>query len=95
MPTRMYNQEFTEKGSSEGNSENGMSVEYVKFMEILKDGTEMGNKHYQIPMPFRNASIQLPNNRYQTWQRLSYLLKRFNRNKEFDHVRFMEEIISK
>ena len=41
--------------------------------------------------------IQLPNNRYQAWQRLSYLHKRFNRNKEFekDYVRFMEEIISK
>ena len=58
---------------------------------------KMVNKHYQIPLPFRSANIQLPNNRYQAWQRLSYLQKRFNRNKEFekDYVKFMEEIISK
>ena len=57
----------------------------------------MVNKHYQIPLPFRNANIQLPNNRYQAWQRLSYLQKKLNKNKEFekDYVRFMEEIISK
>ena len=97
MLTRMYNQEFTERGSPEGKSENGMSVEDVKFMKILEDEAKMVNKHYQIQLPFRNANIQLPNNRYQVWQRLLYLQKRFNRNKQFeeDYVRFIEEIISK
>ena len=57
----------------------------------------MVNKHYQIPLTFRNANIHLPNNRYQARQRLSYLQKRFNKNKKFekDYVRFMAEIISR
>ena len=74
-----------------------MPVEDVKFMKIMEDGAKMVNKHYQIPLPFRNPNNQLPNNRYQAWQRLSYLQERFNKNKEFekDYVRFMEETISK
>ena len=74
-----------------------MSVEDVKFMKTMEDGAKMVNKHYQIPLPFRNPNIQLLNNRCQAWQRLSYLKKRFNKNKEFekDYVRFMEDIISK
>ena len=61
--TRLHYQEFTESGSPEGKSENEMSVEDVKFMKILEDGAKMVNKHYQISSPFRNANIQLPNNR--------------------------------
>ena len=63
MPARLYNQEFTESGSPECKSEEGMSVEDVKFMKIMEDGAKMVNKHYQIPLPFRNPNIQLPNNR--------------------------------
>ena len=50
MLARLYNQEFTGSGSPEGKSENGMSVEDVKFVKIIKDGAKMVNKHYQIPL---------------------------------------------
>ena len=40
-----------------------MSVEDMKFMKILKDRTKMVYKHYQIALPFRDAKIQLLNNR--------------------------------
>ena len=59
-------------------------LEDLKFMKILEDGAKMVNKHYQIPLPFKNPNIKLPDNRYQAWQRLSYLQKRFNKNKEFE-----------
>ena len=74
-----------------------MSVEDVKFMKILEGRAKMVNKHYQIPLPFRNPNIQLLSSRRQAGQRLSYLYKRFNKNNESekDYSRFMEEIISK
>ena len=71
MLTIMYNQEFTERGSHESKSENGASLEALRFTKILEDGAKMVNKQYQIPLPFRNANIQPPNSRYQAWQRLS------------------------
>ena len=97
MLARFYNQEFTESGSPEGKSENGMFGEDVKFMKIMEEGVKMVNKYYQILLPFRNPNIHFPNNRYQAWQRLSYLQKRFNKNKEFekDYVRFTEKILLK
>ena len=68
-----------------------MSVDDVKFMKITEDGVKMVKKHYQISLPFKNPNIQIPNNRYQAWQRLSCLQKRFNKNKEFEkgYVRFI------
>ena len=62
--TRLYNQKFTESGSPEGKSENGISVEDVKLMKVVEDGAKMVNKNDQIPLPFRNANIQPPRSRY-------------------------------
>ena len=62
--TRLYNQKFTESGSPDGKSENGISVEDAKLMKLLEDGAKMVNKNDQIPLPFRNANIQLPNSSY-------------------------------
>ena len=62
--TRLYNQKFTESGSPDGKSENGISVEDAKLMKLLEGGAKMVNKNDQIPLPFRNANIQLPNSRY-------------------------------
>ena len=45
----------------------------------MEDAEKMLNRHYQIPLPFRNPNIQVPNDRYPAWQRLSYLQKRFNK----------------
>ena len=79
MLAKLYNQEFTESGSSEGKLQNGMSVEDVKFIKIMEDGAKMVNKHYQITLPFRNPNIQLPNNGdYHTYK------KGLTKNKEFE-----------
>ena len=50
-----------------------------------------------MPLPFPDVDIKFPNNRYQAWQRLAYLQKKFNRKEQFkkDYFRFMKEIISK
>ena len=46
MFARLYNQEFTESGSPGGKSENGMSVEDIKFLKILENEAKMVNKLY-------------------------------------------------
>ena len=37
----------------------------LKFIEILKNGKELIGGHYQIPLPFRNNKVNLPNNNSQ------------------------------
>ena len=96
MLTRMYNQEFSEAGILEKGIER-MSKEDKKFMKILNDETQLVDKHYKVPLPFRSTDVYLPNNRYQAKQRLSYLERKFNKNERFkeDYIRFMDEIIAK
>ena len=97
MLTRLYNLEFIEAGLTERKLEASMSREDQKFMKILQDGTQLRNGHYQIPLPFRDPCVNLPNNRYQARQRFSYLDKKFSKNSQFkeDYIRFMKDIIAK
>ena len=66
-------------------------------MKILQDGTQLRNGHYQVPLPFRDPCVNLPNNRYQARQRFSYLDKKFSKNNQFKegYIRFMKDIIAK
>ena len=97
MLTRLYNLEFMETGLTDRKSETSMSREDHKFMEILQEGTKLRNGHYQVPLPFKDPCIDLPNNRHQARQRFSYLEKKFSKNDQFreDYIRFMKDIIAK
>ena len=61
MLTRLYNQEFIENGPTEGKLETSMSKEDKKFMKILQEGTKLRNGHYQVPLPFKDPYVNLPN----------------------------------
>ena len=73
-----------------------MSREDQKFMKILQEGTKLRNSHYQVPLPFKEPCVNLPNNRYQARQRFSYLEKKFSKNDQFKeyYIRFMKDIIT-
>ena len=97
MLTRLYNLEFIEAGPTERKLEASLSREDKKFMKILKDGTQLRNGHYQVPLPFRDPCVNLPNNRYQARQRFSCLDKKLSKKNQFkeDYIRFMKDIIAK
>ena len=80
MLTRSYNLESIETGPTERKLETSMSREDQKFLKILQEGTNLRNSHYQVPLPFKGSCVNLPNNRYQARQRLSYLEKKFIKN---------------
>ena len=83
MLTRLYNLEFIEAGPTERRSEASMSREDQKFIKILQEGRKLRNGHYQVPLPFKDPCVNLPNNRYQARQRLSYLGKKLPKNDQF------------
>ena len=74
-----------------------MSQEDLKFIEILKNGTELVGGHYQVPLPFRKDEVNLPNNCSQAEKRFACLKKRLSRNPQFKqyYVKFMYELIKK
>ena len=71
-----------------------MSQEGQKFINILEEGTKLRNDHYQVPLPFKDPCVNLPNNRYQARHILSDLERKFSKNDQFkeDCIRFMKDI---
>ena len=61
MLARLYNQEFTESVFLNVNQK----MECLWKMWILWKSCKMENKRYEILLSFRNANMQLLNNRYQ------------------------------
>ena len=79
-----------------GNIED-ISREDREFLDILETGTRKDGAHYEVPLPFRNIGIQLPNNRNQAVKRMHHLKRRFIKDPQFfeEYKRQMEELVSK
>lgn len=90
---RMFELDFSEK-------ENGMvmSQEDRVFLSKVKEGIIYREEsHYELPLPFREQHVQLPNNRPQAAQRFIGLKKKLESNDKYraDYVDFMIGIIDK
>ena len=90
---RMFELDFSER-------ENGMAMsqENREFLRKAKEGIHhREDLHYELPLPFREQDVQLPNNRPQAAQRLIGLKKKLESNDKYraDYVDFMTGIIDK
>ena len=91
--SRMFELDFAER-------ENGVALsrEDRQFLKIVEEGIRhRDDMRYEIPLPFRDRNVQLPNNRSQAAQRLHGLRKRFQGDAKYcaEYVNFMSEIIEK
>lgn len=59
--TQQYNHDFPEKGFEEKKE---MLVKDYKFMQIMDSCAKMVHGHYQLPLPFKNNNLTMPNNRH-------------------------------
>ena len=64
--SEMYSNEFNESAGEK----RALSVEDEKFLATMKEGAQKINSHHQLPLPFRNISPIMPNNRCQALTRL-------------------------
>ncbi|XP_068713289.1 uncharacterized protein [Montipora foliosa] len=93
MAARMFELDFAER-------KNGVALsrEDRQFLKIVEEGIRhRDDMHYEIPLPFREGNVQLPNNRSQAVQRLHGLKKRLQGDTQYcvEYVSFMSEIIEK
>ena len=97
MLQQMYNHEFTKCQLLVNKDLADMSQEDLKFIETLKNGTELVGGHCQVPLPFRKDDVNLRNNRSPAEKIFACLKKRLSRNPQFkqDYVKFMIELIKK
>lgn len=68
-----------------------------RFLEIVTNSAKYVGGHIQIALPFRNASISMPNNKKVVQQRLRFLKKRFERDTVFhtEYKVFTNELLAK
>ena len=101
MFQKLYNEEFDEvqperKDGVFGELEN-LSAEDKQFTMMMGNGAKFVNGNYQLPLPLRNPTLIIPNNRTIMKKRANYLKMRFMKNKKFfeDYQKFVNGLLQK
>ena len=76
MFERIFHNDFSEIKQLQlkeiGNIEE-ISREDKKFLKILEKGTKKNGNHYEVPLPFTDTDVKLPNNKNQADRRINQL----------------------
>ncbi|MBM6549261.1 hypothetical protein, partial [Streptococcus dysgalactiae] len=72
---RLYNHEFGDLSNERGSN----SREDKDALAIVAEGVRVQNSHFEIPLPWRSDSKQIPNNKDMVEKRLQYLKRRLQR----------------
>lgn len=94
MVKRMFEQDFSEGFAGL----QGLSIEDWRFLTIAEEGVcHLEDGNYELPLPLKNPSVKLPDNRELAVCRLSQLKRRFMTNEQYrrDYVEFMENVIKR
>ena len=98
---KLYNTDVTESKTmlTNGVNENltEVSTEDIAFLKLMDSKCSRSGDHYELPLPFRDEDINLPNNRILAEKRLQYLKKKFQEDEKFqsDYKAFMKTIFEK
>ena len=102
MFQRMYKNDFIEGNTIKVSSRVMKDAEEVssedrRFLQIVEEKTAKAGELYVVPLPFRNESLDMPNNRKQAMKRLMHLKDRFKRSQSYfaDYKKFMDDLITK
>ena len=92
---RALESDFPEKHYEE---DTVMSQEDIKFLKIVENAIRQDEEgYYEMPLPFKTDSPNLPNNKELAEKRLSHLKRRFLRDQQYfeDYKKFMSDIIER
>ena len=94
---KLFELDFNEHTSKNPPEEVGHSQEDRRFLKTVSNGNKLTSGRYEIPLPFRQSQVDLPNNREQAakrapWQRRKMVQKAQYRN---DYVAFINDITDK
>ena len=98
---KLYNADFTESKTTLTNGINEnlteVSTEDIAFLKLMDSKCSRSGDHYELPLPFRDEDINLPNNKMLAEKRLQYLKKKFQKDEKFqsDYKAFMKTIFEK
>ena len=72
-------------------------MEEINFLKIMDEEYTRFDGHYQLPLPFRNSEVDLPNGRWSAKRRLQCLKKKLQKDEKFrtDYIAFMDNLFNK
>ena len=90
---KMFEQDFIEARLEE----RPFSFEDRKFMKMTDGVQQRKDSHYELPLPFNQELVKLPNNKEVTLNRLSKLKTRLQHDSRYrrDYLLFMAEVIDR
>ena len=109
MLLEMYEQDFNEPSPKEMKKaqisqaternqlpkETANSKEDNRFLEKMRTEVTLINGHYQLPLPFRNEAVNMPNDRQQAIKRAMWMKHNFKDSKYHEYCAdFMTKIIT-
>ncbi|KAJ8393313.1 hypothetical protein AAFF_G00062140 [Aldrovandia affinis] len=94
MLVRQYNQDFPEKENEEKRE---MSCEDRRFMDLATSSAVLKNRHYHLPLPFRDKDVVMPNNHEMAVQWTVNLARRFKKDSAYaaEYKAFMDNVLAK
>lgn len=84
--------------TSREDNETSLSCEDRKFLDTMEIGIHKNETgHWEMPLPFRQTEVRMPNNRNQAVHRLNGLLRMLKKKPQMekDYLDFMDKILSK
>ena len=90
---QMYQMDFSEVESEQ----RSYSKEDHRFISLMESEVKKVDGHYQVPLPFKNKNIKMPNNRQQAFKRLESVGKKMLKDSSYkeDYIAFMQNIMDK
>ena len=84
--------------TSQEDNVTSLSCDDRKFLDTMEIGIHKNETgHWEMPLPFRQTEVRMPNNRIQAVNRLNGLLRTLKRKPQMqkDYLEFMEKILTK
>ena len=94
---RMFEMEFNDHSMGKVPEQRGHSQEDRKFLNMVENRVRQVNGHYEIPLPFRQQDVNMPNNKEQAIKRANWQRKKMGRDDRYrtDYNTFVNTVIAK
>ncbi|XP_068240026.1 uncharacterized protein [Palaemon carinicauda] len=94
---KYFELDFSERDLGSVPDERGLSFEDTKFVKRCQDDIEFRDGHFQLPMPFRDPNVNLPNNKKQAVSRAKCQRRKMKNSEDYrqQYKAFMNKLFEK
>ncbi|XP_068250652.1 uncharacterized protein [Palaemon carinicauda] len=94
---KYFELDFSERDLGSVPDERGLSFEDTRFVKRCQDDIEFRDGHFQLPMPFRDRNVNLPNNKKQAVSRAKWQRRKMKNSEDYrqQYTAFMDKLFEK